>query len=159
MKRQTVWWIPGSGTWGRRGRKKEAIRREQEVLWTRLTFATGRGHFSFCSRGGSKIYVSPRSQVVGSTIGTVDTWGRRPHQWANDGLFPNCWTGWWGPTYLPFVIGGLWALIGLFVWGWLVLETSCKGPKAHRWWEKKSAWRKLAKLEVDKFQPSHQVTE
>jgi hypothetical protein len=28
---------------GKRGRKKEAIRREQEVLWTRLTFATGRG--------------------------------------------------------------------------------------------------------------------
>jgi hypothetical protein len=25
MKRQTVWWIPGSGTWGREGERKKLL--------------------------------------------------------------------------------------------------------------------------------------
>lgn len=86
----------------------------------------------FCSRGGSKIYVLPRSRVVGSSVGTVDTWGRRPPQWANDGLFSKLLDRVMGTNISPLshwsVVGPHWPMRHvfsfLFVWGRLVLETS-----------------------------------
>ena len=74
-----VRWIAGSGRSGRRGRKEEAIRREQELLWTRLTFATRRDtspsvHAAALRSTWSLDFGSPGSVRI------VDTWGRRPLQ-------------------------------------------------------------------------------